>query len=104
MNDDQEALKVLLLGYFHQDWELDDASPDEVLKTYFRDHDAIEELSSALRALREVLHRDDVEVAFAMRFLKEIGCSFDPSGVGLSTHDWLQTLADEFEREIKARG
>jgi hypothetical protein len=103
MNDDQEALKVLLLGYFHQDWDLDEASPDDVLKRYFRDHDEIEVLSSVLRALREVIDRDDFEVAFSMRFLEEIGCSFHPPGIGLSAHDWLQTLADEFEREIKTR-
>jgi hypothetical protein len=104
MNDDQKALKNFMAGYFHQDWFDDNASPEEVVLRYFEDQDSVEELSSVLRALRELLDGHDSDQILSLRLLREFGSYNNPLGVGLSTRGWLQTLADEFEREIKARG
>jgi hypothetical protein len=104
MNDDQEALKNFMAGYFNEDWFDDNASPEEVVLRYFQDQDSAEELSSVLRALRELLDSYDSDQILSLRLLREFGCYNDPLGVRLSTRGWLQTLADEFEREIKARG
>jgi hypothetical protein len=104
MNHDHEALKNFMGGYFHQDWALDDASPREVLQRYFLDQDSTEELSSVLRALRELIDGDDFPGELSDRLCDEFGCYYYPPGAGLSTRGWLQTLADDFEREIKGRG
>jgi hypothetical protein len=104
MNNDHEALQNFMGSYFHQDWTLDDASPHEVLQRYFRDQDSAEELSSVLRALRDLIADGDDDEALSTRLLREFGSYYNPRGVGLSTRAWLQTLADDFEREITARG
>jgi hypothetical protein len=104
MNNDQEALKNFMAAYFNQDWPDIDGSSEAVVLHYFRDQDSIEELSWVLRALRELIEGDDGDEALSNRLLNEFGCYFYPPGAGLSTRAWLQTLADDFEREIKARG
>jgi hypothetical protein len=104
MNDDQQALQDFIASYFHQDWALDDASPRDVVQRFFRDHDSIEELSPVFRALRELIGGPDDDEVLSSRLFKEFGSYYNPRNLGLSTRVWLQTLADDFEREIKARG
>jgi hypothetical protein len=104
MNTDHEALKNFMGGYFHQDWADDGASPQDIVQSYFQAQDSTEELSSVLRALRELIDGDDFPGELSDRLCDEFGCYYYPPGVGLSTRDWLQSVADDFEREIKARG
>ena len=103
MNDDQQKLQDFMASYFHEDWSLDDASPREVLRRYFCDQDSTAKLSSVLRALRELINGDDDDETLSDRLFDEFGCYYYPPGVGLSTRVWLQSVADEFEREITAR-
>jgi hypothetical protein len=104
MSNDYEALQNFIGGYFHEDWALDDASPREVVQRFFRDHDSIEELAPVFRALRELIEGPDDDEVLSSRLFKEFGSYYNPRNLGLSTRVWLQTLADDFEREIKARG
>ena len=104
MNDDQQALQTFMASYFHEDWPDEGASPQEIVQSYFQDQDSTEVLSSILRALRELIDGDDFPGELSDRLCDEFGCYYYPPGVGLSTRDWLQSVADEFEREINARG
>jgi hypothetical protein len=104
MSNDYEALQNFIGGYFHEDWSLDDASPREIVQRFFRDHDSIEELAAVFRALRELIEGADDDEVLSSRLFKEFGSYYNPRNLGLSTRVWLQTLADDFEREIKARG
>jgi hypothetical protein len=104
MNKDHEALKNFMAAYFNEDWPDDGASPQEIVQSYFQVQGSTEELSSALRALRELIDGDDFPGELSDRLFDEFGCYFYPPGVGLSTRDWLQSVADDFEREINARG
>jgi hypothetical protein len=103
MSDDREALKNFMGGYFHEDWSDVDTSPEAAVQHYFRDQGSTEELSSVLRALRELIEGDAGDEALSDRLFDEYGCNFYPPGAGLSTRAWVRTLADDFEREIKAR-
>jgi hypothetical protein len=104
MNDDEQLLFNFMAGYFNEDWPDDGASPSDVVQQYFRDQDSIEELSSVLRALRKLIDGDDLPGELSTRLHEEFGCYFYPPGAGLGTREWLQWVADEFEREIAARG
>jgi hypothetical protein len=103
MSNDYEALQNFIGGHFHEDWSLDDASPREVVQRFFRDHDSIEDLAPVFRALRELIEVADDDAVLSSRLLKEFDSYYHPSNWGLSTRVWLQTLAADFEGEIKAR-
>ena len=103
MNQDHEALKNFMAAYFHEDWPDCDGSSEEVVRHYFREQDSIDQLSSVLRALRELIEGDGDDEVLLSRLFREFGSYYNPLGGGLSTRAWLQSLADDFEREISVR-
>jgi hypothetical protein len=93
MNDVQrEMLLQFFAGYFHQDWDLDAESPEQVLDNYRRKHTR-EERQALSQAITEYVQTfsDDKELDDDLFF--KLDCSYDPTAHGLSTRDWLKSVA-----------
>jgi hypothetical protein len=104
MTADERALEQFLAAYFHQDWSLDAASPEEVVAEFLRDHPAGEQLLPVVRALHGLIDSGQDDARLSHRLTHEFGSFLDPRGDGESTRQWLRWLVDRIERELRARG
>jgi len=81
-------LKGLLAGYFHQDWALDFASADDVLRTIRREVPP-DDIRKACTEIEEVLaQRHGIRDPEA--FLWEVlDCNYSPRHDGFTVAEWL---------------
>lgn len=96
MNSDNiDLIKDFLGSEFHQDWDLESSSPDDVVTAYIEKSSG-EHLrmlgNSLISYLKEIKNDDELD----SRLFSELKCEFYPKGIGLSTRDWLQSLARRF--------
>jgi hypothetical protein len=103
VKNDTVALKEFLAAYFHEDWSLDDVSPEAVVDRYLRDQDSVKALEEIARAIRRLLMAAESEQALSTRLFREFGSYYDPSGSGGSVRRWLESVAQRFAEEIKRR-
>ena len=87
--DHIQGLDLLMLGYFHPDWPVDDPSPDDVLRAFAR-----AEPEAAPRAIDEITGLLDSENSEReLHTLLLDPQSPDPRG-GLSWRQWLAHVRD----------
>ena len=96
LREQYPALWQLFGGYFHQDWDSDDDTPDDVLRRYLQDEPG-EALPSARRELDEVLRRWSTETEL-QEIHHRLGSSLWPPGVGLTTREWLVHVGEFLAR------
>jgi contact-dependent growth inhibition (CDI) system CdiI-like immunity protein len=95
IRDRYPALGELFDGYFHQDWMLDDPTPEAAIGRYLQ-----AEPTQALRALEELTdllaegHREETlrELVFF-----ELHCYYDPTAHGGSVREWLESVKSQLE-------
>lgn len=92
-----ELLFQFFGGYFHQDWDVDASSWEEVVAMFVRASSAEE-----VRALREALVawlEGAARVGQASLFT-ELGCYYDPAADGLTEREWVERIVGELSREV----
>jgi hypothetical protein len=89
--DEFKLLWKFFAGYFHQDWDLDSNTSDEVVQLFMRDasRDEIERLRAAILRLSEC-DCDNAELEKSL--LRDYGCFYTPSGGGETVKEWLQSI------------
>jgi hypothetical protein len=84
-----EELLDFFGAYFHEDWTLDDETPDLVLERYIRDATPTEtaRVANAIDAFAAAI-ADDSKLDEAL--FKELGCYYLSSADRQSTRAWLE--------------
>ena len=84
------ALSQLLSCYFHEDWELESASPQEAVDRYLRN----EPKENVQRAAADLDHllADDLDDAALSALLLDLGSFYDPAFDGLPARTWLREV------------
>ena len=87
---DYSALENFLAAYFHQDWMMEQSTPEAVVD-YFRDSESPEQVMATRDDLARLLARDldDVTLGAAAR---RLGSEYDPTRDGGSWHGWLESV------------
>ena len=88
--DRYPALSQLLSCYFHQDWELESASPREAVDLYLGS-ESKETVQRAAADLDRLLADEPGDEALST-ILLELGCYYDPTWDGSSTREWLREV------------
>jgi hypothetical protein len=83
---------------FHEDWRLDDASADEVVKRYLRvvPPEEVDRLADELRSLLAEHRSEEVLRADLGPFT-----NYDPAEDGLTVEQWIQHLLKLVESPIE---
>jgi contact-dependent growth inhibition (CDI) system CdiI-like immunity protein len=89
-----EKLKAFFSGYFHQDWSMDALTPDEVVAQYARDAGA-EERAGLAREIASYAKTVSGDAELDKRLFDDLGSYFIPGHIGMSAHQWLQSIADQ---------
>lgn len=84
------ALSQLLSCYFHEDWELESASPRDAVDRYRRN----EREETVQRAAAELdrLLAGDLDDAILSALLLDLGSSYDPAYDDLPARQWLREV------------
>jgi hypothetical protein len=88
----------LYANYFHEDWRLDDASADEVVKRYLRvtPPEEVGRLANELTGLLASHQSEEVLRAILGPFT-----TYDPAEDGLTVEAWTQHLLSLVESPIE---
>lgn len=89
-----------LSGYFHQDWYLESANPDDVIAEFLA-HEPLDVIKAVLTEIKEILaekHNDEDLRALIIDDLKSF---YDPNENGLSYSAWLKDLESCLEKSIQ---
>ena len=85
---DYPALENFLAAYFHQDWALEQSTPEAVVD-YFRDSESPEQVAATRDNLARLLAGDfDDEALGALA--RRLGCEYDPTRDGRPWRSWLE--------------
>jgi len=84
-------LEHLLGAYFHQDWDLDHSTADDVIKFYKQD--ATDESISALKQqLLYLIDSDNNDDELQALLFEKMGCSYYYPSEWKSSKEWLQNI------------
>ena len=89
MNERNEILFHFFAGYFHQDWNLDDPSWQDVVNRFVRD-DGEEAAGHVRQAVNKLLSEAESDVQVA-KVLEDLGCYYW-AGSPSETRVWLENL------------
>jgi CdiI immunity protein len=85
-------LKDFFSTYFHEDWALEAATPDEVVIGFARN--AKSDVARALgEAMLDYSRRFKNDEDLENHLFYELGCYYPPSDSGLSARIWLTRMA-----------
>jgi hypothetical protein len=89
-----ERLRHLMWAYFHQDWPLESADWQGVVRHY-RGDVSPDEAAATAEAIVRLLGEGQPESQLADRLLREFGCYYDPRPDlgGPALRDWLLQVA-----------
>ncbi len=84
-------------AYFHQDWQLDDSSADDVVKRYMRS-EPIDAVAGLRDELMDLLSRDHSEAELSA----DLGpfTTYVPANDGLSVEQWIDRLIELLDNPI----
>lgn len=89
MNERNEILFHFFAGYFHQDWNLDDPSWQDVVNRFVRD-DGEEAAGYVREAVNKRLDEAESDVQLA-KVLEDLGCYYR-AGSPSEARVWLENL------------
>ena len=82
-------------GYFHEDWDLEAATPVGVVAASVNANPKMKaEVAAAIRSLLAEL-RTDSELGHAL--FHDFGCYYDPEADGLTARAWLTAVTLQLE-------
>jgi hypothetical protein len=82
------GLEYLVRAYFHQDWSLDDPTPEAVLDR-FASGESGETIRDARDGAAELLTRSDGQIAAQLAAWRT---DYDPAADGRTEREWLETV------------
>ena len=88
--NDSPALQNFLAAYFHQDWALEQPTPEAVVD-YFRDSEAPEQVAATRDDLARLLAGDLDDEALGDT-ARRLGSEYDPTRDGGTWRGWLQDV------------
>jgi hypothetical protein len=79
-------------AYFHEDWSVDAASPDDVIDSFIAAHTGSEcaHIASLIDAFAAAVLDDQ---ALERALFAELGCYYVPTADAQSTRGWLQRVS-----------
>lgn len=88
---------ALMSGYFHEDWQSEQDTPEDVIKQFVASEprDVVREAAVELKQLISSALSDEslVEVYF-----RQLGSYYDPRPSGMDVRSWLSSVADYLVR------
>lgn len=85
-------------AYFHQDWEDDASSPEEVVQNYLASASDVE-IASLASEIERLLSGHMNEDQLDEMLFRELGCFYSPTADGLTPTAWLNHLVERFRRK-----
>ena len=91
--NEESLLYQFFGGYFNQDWDLDAASPEEVVLDFKRESDPkeVQELAQSILRYADKF-KNDADLDNAL--FKELDCYYSPSLKGQSAKSWLIGISE----------
>jgi len=87
---DYPALENFLAAYFHQDWALEQPTPEAVVD-HFRDSESPEQVAATRDDLARLLARDLDDEALGAA-ARRLGSEYDPTRDGGTWRGWLEAM------------
>lgn len=85
-------------GYFHQDWDLEDANPDDVIRR-FQSSEPRENVEAVIDELNTLLSSNLNEEELQTGLLLDLQCCYDPRVDWADTTSWLKHVRDLLNRD-----
>jgi hypothetical protein len=86
----------LLGGYFNEDWDLE-ADDDQGVVELFMKQESREKIQQTLNELRSLLGQKKSEDELNKIVFDELHCRYSPTADGLTTSQWLASIADQID-------
>jgi hypothetical protein len=80
-------------GYFHEDWQRDDPTPQDVIRR-FGELESKERASEVVKEIDALMAAGLSETELRDFVLDEMGSSYDPEADHFSTVEWLRQTRD----------
>ena len=86
-------LRQFFAGYFHEDWPVDAATPDNVISSFISEAHPPGELVRLADFIDAFARGASDDHALEQAIFTELGCYYVPSADGLSAKDWLRHVS-----------
>ena len=96
-NEEYPALTQFFGGYFHQDWDLEAAEWQGLVRN-FCDAACHEQIAVVYSELGKLLAEAQDERDLSVVLFSQLGCAYDPTVDGISLRDWIE----EIQRQLLA--
>lgn len=96
-----EALVQFFGGYFHQDWDLDHPTGEDVLRGFLAESTK-SRVQLVQRELAGLMSRDMNEDDLGRMLFTELHCYYDPRPNGLSFRAFLQKIQVSFAEHLES--
>ncbi|CAG0936757.1 hypothetical protein TFLX_05645 [Thermoflexales bacterium] len=90
----------LLGGYFNEDWDLE-ADDDRGIVEFFMKQEPRETIQQTLNELQTLLGQKKSEDELNKIVFGELHCRYNPTADGLTTSQWLASLANQIDSGLK---
>jgi hypothetical protein len=90
-------------AFFHQDWSVDHATPDDVVTAFIADSRR-DELATASNELQSLLALRLGDADLEQVLDKELGSDYVPSDTGGSNREWLEHVASRIRTARAGQG
>lgn len=91
-------LENFLAGYFHEDWTLEAAEPDDIIENFVCESGSDGEFMRIADDIDAYLNGKAGANISEDDLVREFGCYYAPSSDGLSSRDWLIHVRDRMRR------
>jgi hypothetical protein len=88
-----ESLRQFIGAYFHQDFFLDVASPDENVQCFITDVGSPSRVKEMAGLIEKLVDETPDDAALEQIFFDELGSEYIPTADGRSVREWLRHVA-----------
>lgn len=90
----------LLGGYFNEDWDLE-ADNDKGIVEFFLKQESREKIQQTLSELQTLIDQKKSEDELNKIVFGELHCHYNPTADGLTTSQWLTSIADQIDSRLR---
>lgn len=76
-------------AYFHEDWDLEASSPDDVVYNYLKDTHGTQMADDVISSINEYLAAAGDDASIENDLYEKFGCYYLPSADGFGARQWL---------------
>jgi hypothetical protein len=95
------TLDLLFGAYLHQDWDVENADPEQAVRL-FAESEAAHTVRSAIKEIEDILSGDITEAFALSEGIQNAGLYYDPADDGRTWQSWLsdvhRILGEELHR------